>query len=336
MPVTLLVTGAAGFLGLNIVERCLAAGEPVVALTDKPLFAPALTAFAGLPGHLEVVEADVRDRDAAFAAFKGRDIRAVIHGAAITLGPASALAPAPVVIDVNVIGTRNVLEAAVASRVGRFVYPSSSAVYGAAPFAGRPVTEDTDPRPAGVYGFTKLACERLLVDAAARGLIDVAIARVTAVFGPWEHDTGVRETLSPPFQLACAALAGGRAVMPAGGARDWTWSPDVAAALSTLASEQTLPRQVYNVSLGATWHPRLLADALARRLGRNVATDGPEDAATIAFNDDVTATRSPIDGARLTRDLGVTYVAATQAAELYADWVLARGNEALGINGGAG
>lgn len=327
---TLLVTGAGGFVGLNVLERALAAGESVVALNDRPLFPPAVEAFRKLPGALEVVIADVRSRDAVRGAFPGRGVTRVIHGAAITLGPASAIAPADVVIDVNVLGTRNILEAAAEAGVSRFVYPSSSAVYGAAPFEGRPVTEETVPRPAGLYGFTKLACERLLLAAQEEGVMDVAIARVTAVFGPWEHATGVRETLSPPFQLAGEALSGKVVRMPDGGARDWTSSRDVAAALMALADAPALARRIYNLSLGETWHPRLLADALALRLGRTVAETAPPEEATIAFNDDVTAVRSPVDASRIRADLGVTFMPPAEAVEDYAEWVVAHGLAALG------
>lgn len=327
---SLLVTGAGGFVGLNIVEARLAAGEDVVALSDRPLFPPAVAAFAALPGRLETVTADVCAREAVRAAFAGRSIRRVIHGAAITLGPASAIAPADRVIDVNVLGTRNVLEAALEAGVERFVYPSSSAVYGAAPFAGRPVTEEAEVRPAGLYGFTKLASERLLMAARAERGADVAIARVTAAFGPWEHDTGVRETLSPPFQLAAKALARRPATMPSGGARDWTLSRDVAAALTALADAPTLPSAVYNVSVGETWHPRLLAEALSRRLGHEVAAEVPAAEATVAFNDDVAAVRAPVDAGRIRRELGVSFTPPAEAVEAYADWVVAHGPAALG------
>jgi len=328
--VTLLVTGAGGFVGLNVLERALAAGESVLAVDAGPLFRPAVEVFGRLPGTLEVVLADVRSREAVREAFAGRTITRVIHGAAITLGPASTIAPADAVIDVNVLGTRNVLEAAAEAGVSRFVYPSSSAVYGAAPFEGRPVTEETEARPTGIYGFTKLASERLLLAAQKDGVMDVAIGRVTAVFGAWEHETGVRETLSPPFQLAAEALSGSLARMPEGGARDWTSSRDVAAALLALAGAPRLKRRIHNISLGETWHPSLLASALAARLGRPVAETAPAAEATIAFNDDATAVRSPVDAGRIRADLGVTFMSPAEAVEDYADWVLAHGLAALG------
>ncbi len=326
---TLLVTGAGGFVGLNILEAALTAGQTVCALSDRPLFAPALDVLKDLPGTLDVVTADVRNPKAMTDAFARHDVAQVIHAAAITLGPASTLAPAETVIDVNVVGTMNVMEAAQAAGVRRFVYPSSVAVYGLAPFRA-PVDEATAPTPAGLYGFTKLACERLLLDAHARHGLDLAIGRIVAVFGPWEHDTGVRETLSAPFQLAGRALGGLSAAMPEGGARDWTSSRDVARALLTLATADELPRRIYNISASEIWHPRLLADALSERLGRPIDTAMKDGGSEIAFNDNTDAVRNPVSGAALCEDFGFSFMPAAEAVADYADWVMRSGRAALG------
>lgn len=326
---TLLVTGAGGFVGLNILEAALGAGQTVCALSDRPLFAPALKAFADLPGTLEVVTADVRNPRAIADVFGRHDVAQVIHAAAITLGPNGKIAPAETVMDVNVVGTQNVMDAARAAGVARFVYPSSVAVYGNAPFDG-PVTEETPPAPVGLYGFTKLACERLALSAHQRYGFDIAIGRIVAVFGPWEHDTGVRETLSPPFQLAGRALDGLSAAMPEGGARDWTSSRDIARALLTLATASEMPRRVYNISASEIWHPRLLADALSERLGRPIDTALKDGASDIAFNDNVDAVRNPVIGTALREDFGFSFMPAKEAVANYADWVIAAGRDALG------
>ncbi|WMS42586.1 NAD(P)-dependent oxidoreductase [Acuticoccus sp. MNP-M23] len=326
---TLLVTGAGGFVGLNILEAALSAGQTVCALSDRPLFAPALKAFQNLPGTLDVVTADVRNQKALTDAFARHDVAQVIHAAAITLGPASTLAPAETVIDVNVVGTQNVMDAARAAGVSRFIYPSSVAVYGLAPFRA-PVTEETPPEPAGLYGFTKLACERLVMAAQRKHGLDVAIGRIVAVFGPWEHDTGVRETLSAPFQLAGRALDGLPAGMPEGGARDWTSSRDVARALLTLATASDLPRTVYNISASEIWHPRLLADALSERTGQPIDTALKGGTSDIAFNDNVDAVRNPVSGTALRDDFGFSFMPAREAVADYADWVLKSGRAALG------
>ena len=326
---TLYVTGAGGFVGLNILEAALGDGQAVCAISDRPLFAPALRVLERLPGSLDIVIADVRDPKALASAFARHRPSAVIHAAAITLGPGGTIAPAERVVDVNIVGTEQVMEAAVAAGARRFVYPSSVAVYGAAPFRAA-VTEETPPEPAGLYGFTKLASERLLTAAARTRGFELAVGRIVATFGPWEHDTGVRETLSPPFQLACRALDGLPASMPKGGARDWTYSPDIARALLTLASAPSLPRTVYNISASDLWHPSRLAAALAARLGRPIDTEHTGPGYDIAFNDNVDAVRKPVIGAAFEQDLGFRYTPIADAVEAYADWIVAAGRDALG------
>ncbi|RYE60050.1 MAG: NAD-dependent epimerase/dehydratase family protein, partial [Rhizobiaceae bacterium] len=78
---SILITGAGGFLGLNLIEVLNALGEPVVALNDRAL--PA--AFAAKPG-VTVELADVRDRVTVADILSRHDITCIIHAAAITLG----------------------------------------------------------------------------------------------------------------------------------------------------------------------------------------------------------------------------------------------------------
>lgn len=323
----ILLTGAGGFLGLTLLDHLLGAGHDVVSFNDRPLHGGALARFEALPGRLECVTGDASDRTAIAGVFAAHPIDRVIHAAAITLGPAGTIAPAERVLDVNVVSTAHLVEEALKAGVARFVYPSSSAVYGTAVFDGAPVAEDHVPTPAGLYGFTKLASERLLESArVSRGLPAVR-ARVTAVFGPYEHDTGVRETLSPPFQVAMKALAGETVRLPAGGERDWTSSRDVARALATLALADAAPSEVYNLSLGETWHPRLLCEAFATALpgfSWEMAA-GPDGDTNVAFNDDLSRTRQPISAARFSSDFGFRFMPPAEAAADFADWILGDG-----------
>ncbi|MBJ3775562.1 NAD-dependent epimerase/dehydratase family protein [Acuticoccus mangrovi] len=330
----IVVTGAGGFVGLALLDHLLGEGHPVTAFNDRPLPRPALDRFAALPGALTVIEGDVRDAAALRAALRGA--RAVVHGAAITLGPKGTIAPAETVVDVNSLSTANLIEAALAEGVGRIVYPSSSAVYGAAPFEGEPVVEDRPPTPAGLYGFTKLMSERLLLDARRRHGLSTVRARITAVFGPYERDTGVRETLSPPYQVAMKALAGEPVRLAAGGARDWTSSRDVARALALLALADEPPHDLYNLSLGETWHPSRLAEAFAADLPgfRYEVVDGEEDDG-IAFNDDLGRQRQPISSARFAADFGFRFMPPAEAVADYARWVLGDGRTYLGSLNGA-
>ena len=80
--------------------------------------------------------------------------------------------------------------------------------------------------------------------------LDVVSLRLSGVFGPWEHATGVRDTLSPHCQILAAAAAGQPAILPRPGLRDWIYAPDVADAVLAVAGAEKLGHGVYNVSTG--------------------------------------------------------------------------------------
>ncbi|SFB16199.1 Nucleoside-diphosphate-sugar epimerase [Rhizobium sp. NFR07] len=315
---TILITGAGGFIGLNLIETLLADGRQVVALNNRPL----PPAFATMKG-LAVEIADVRDRAAIATVLTRHGIKKIIHAAAITLGPKSAIATATDAFDVNTVSTAILLEEGRKAGLTRFVYPSSSAVYGTAPFEDAPVTEDVNPMPTTLYGFTKLASERLVAEAGKSFGVSTARARITAVFGPHEHETGVRETMSPPYQLTRKAAAGEAVRLPDGGARDWTSSRDIARALAILATAETLPSDLYNLSLGETWHVGTLCQRLSKSHPGWTCEAGKDDASdsTIAFNDDLSRTRQPVSGAKFERDFGFRFMASAEACDDYVAWL---------------
>lgn len=316
-----LVTGAAGFLALNVVEALLRDGETVIAHDLRPLPATVHDRLSSLPGELHLAAGDVRDPATITHALALAPVARVIHAAAVTLGPQERLVALEDAFDVNVAGTATVLDAAVAHGVGRFVYVSSTAVYGEAPFGETTVDESCPLRPVGAYGYSKLAAERLVARAA--GALDTVRARVTAAFGPWEHASGVRETLSPPLQIAAAAVAGRPIVLAPGGRRDWTAADDLARALVTLARADTLPGDVYNLSLGAVWHPELLCRALTERLDGVEWRIGRATETTLEYNDPLDRARRPVDSERVRTELGVTFAEPAAAAARYADWAVA-------------
>jgi UDP-glucose 4-epimerase len=315
---TILITGAGGFLGLNLIEALLAQGERVVALNNRPM----PQGFAST-GNMAVETADVRDRSAIAGILARHRITRIIHAAAITLGPKSAIATATDAFDVNTVSTAILLEEGRKAGITRFVYPSSSAVYGAAPFEGACVSEDIEPMPTTLYGFTKLASERLVAEADSSFGFSTVRARITAVFGPHEHETGARETMSPPYQIARMALAGDPLLLPAGGARDWTSSRDIARALAILATAKTLPSDLYNLSLGETWHVRTLCERLSACYPAWRFTTGKDDASdsVIAFNDDLSRQRQPISGRKFERDFGFRFLRPIEACDDYAAWL---------------
>ncbi|HEX2066365.1 MAG TPA: NAD(P)-dependent oxidoreductase, partial [Candidatus Thermoplasmatota archaeon] len=175
---TWLVTGGAGFLGQAVVRRLAALGHPVRVLDTAPRPAE----LAGL--RVDYHEGDVRDRAAVAAAVEGVD--AICHAAAaLPIHRSKAL-----IHSVNVDGTHNLLEAAAASpRKPRFVFISSTAVYGL--HKEHPITERNRLVPVGPYGASKVEAEALC--ASYRDRLHVAILRPKTFLG--EGRLGVFEIL---------------------------------------------------------------------------------------------------------------------------------------------
>lgn len=160
-----LVTGAAGFIGSNLVDRLLAAGGEVIGLDNFDSFYPAARKRANLADAtrnplFRLVEMDIRDADAVDKLIKDVRPDAIVHLAARAGVRPSIEAPS-LYADVNVTGTVNLLQAA--SQVEprpRFVYASSSSVYGDRPNAPFRETDSVD-LPVSPYAATKKACELL-------------------------------------------------------------------------------------------------------------------------------------------------------------------------------
>ncbi|MEM3184791.1 MAG: NAD-dependent epimerase/dehydratase family protein [Candidatus Hadarchaeales archaeon] len=173
-----LVTGGAGFIGSHLVEGLLSRGYEVVVLDDF-----SSGKISNLPVNigedkLRIIRGDVRNRLDVRRAMGG--VFGVIHTAAIVSVPFSVENP-EVSWDVNVEGTRNVLEEAAVEGVEKFVFISSCAVYGESPNLSIP--ESKPPSPLSPYAKTKLEGERLCINFSKGGL-PVVILRYFNVYGP--------------------------------------------------------------------------------------------------------------------------------------------------------
>lgn len=293
MNVRVLVTGAFGFIGLNLVEALLARGDDVIAADLSGPSAAAMGAFSGYSARLSPVAGDVRDEAFVQAIFAAHHPDAVVHAAALTPGGSAERSRMAMAVDVNILGTVRVLEAAAVHACARVLFLSSGAVYGAAGYSESLLDEaQTHPAPGTLYPITKLAAERLVLRFGELSGLDVVAARLGAAFGPWEADTGVRDTLSPHYQLARLARQGGEAVLPRRSALDWNYSRDAALALLALL-DRPADARVVNVGPGAACDLErfcvLLAGSYPRfrwRYGTeaeaNINLHGPRDRAPLA------------------------------------------------------
>jgi UDP-glucuronate 4-epimerase len=249
MPV--LLTGAAGFVGLALVEHLLARGEHVVGVDLAPPPPEAREAFAALPGRFDAIEADVRDADALRDAFARHAPDRLVTLAAITADAARERAAPRTIFDVNVGGTIAALAVAAERGVKRVVHASSGAVYGESGATAATLAEDDTPlRPESLYGISKLAGEQAALRLAALHGLDLVVGRLGTCFGPWEADTGVRDTPSAPLQIVRLAERGAEVVLPRPGARDWLYVRDAAAGLAALLDAPEPAHRTVNVAAG--------------------------------------------------------------------------------------
>jgi dTDP-glucose 4,6-dehydratase len=247
----ILVTGAAGFVALNVVEHLLKAGRDVVGLDRIPLPPRAVRDFAALPGRLTMIDGTIMSGADLSRALTAAPIDAVIHCAVITAGSQREVADPESIVAVNIQGAVATLAAAARSGVKRFVYPSSGAVYGLAASTVDLMDEDTlRPAPVNLYGLTKFAAESILPRIAATQGVALTVARLGGVYGPWEYATGVRDTLSPMLQTLDLAAAGTEAVLGPPWRGDYTLSRDIAAGLVAIADMPSTPRTIYNLATG--------------------------------------------------------------------------------------
>ncbi len=246
----IVIFGAAGFVGLNITQTMLARGHAVVAFDRRPLPPPATRHFAEADGTLEVITGDVTDLAAVKAAVgPGTDI--VIMGAAITAGSAREARDPASILEVNLLAQLAMLEAARDAGARRVINLSSVAAYGLASGRESVLDEMMPGDPVGLYPITKWASERIGARLGSLWGLDVVSLRLSGVFGPWEHDSGVRDTLSPQCQVFARLQRGETALLTRPGLRDWIYAVDVAEAVLAVATADRLPRNLYNVSSGA-------------------------------------------------------------------------------------
>ena len=169
----MLLTGATGFVGRHATDAFRAAGLQVRALVRSPDRAGHL-----LDAGFELVPGSLEDGDRLAEACRGVDV--VVHMAALTHARTERDYE-----RVNVAGTQLLLDAALAAGASRFVLLSSLAAAGPTARAGGISAQD-EPRPLTAYGRSKLAAERVVMEAADR--IEAVILRAPAVYGPWDTD----------------------------------------------------------------------------------------------------------------------------------------------------
>lgn len=250
-----LVTGACGMLGSHVVDRLAAAGVEVVALDVAD----------PLPGHgsrapgVRPVRADLTRPEQWRAEMAG--CTAVVHAAAL-LTSATGVRPRDGVL-VNVVATHDLLAAAVAAGVGRFVLVSSGSVYGTAT-GPAPLTEDHPLRGTSFYAVSKISAElQCTAFTAAHGLA-CTVLRMGSLYGPGLQRRGA---IAPHLLGALDAVdAGRRPTLPGApdATRDLVFVEDAAECVTRALTAEPA---VLNVGTGVAVRNADLVRALLAQYG---------------------------------------------------------------------
>jgi UDP-glucose 4-epimerase len=253
---TVVVTGARGFLGTALTERLVETGARVIAIDDR-----GQAESAGV----EHIRVNVLDGTALTEMLVDRLGRGAAQAAVIHLaarGHVRSCRDEPRdAIELNVLGTANVLEACRLIGISRVVFPSSALVYKVPALAA--IDEDAPVEARTVYAATKLASEALLAAYAAEYGLSCTTARLGNVYG---HGAATDSVVS---SVVRQALDGRPIVLETlTPVRDFIYRDDVVSALIALAArEQTPGYQLFNVSSGLPTSIRELADVAAMLAG---------------------------------------------------------------------
>lgn len=240
---TILVTGAAGFIGSNLCERLLADGHEVIGVDAfTPYYSPRLKhaniEAARKHPKFTLLQADLRSTPLE-PLLRGVEL---IYHLAGQPGVRDSFERFPEYVEHNILATHRLLEAAGTDRF--VVFASSSTVYGSAP---RPFREDGPALPFAPYGVTKLAAERLCLGYTSQRRAAAMVFRFFTVYGP-------RQRPDMAFTRLCAAiLKGDRFPLMGTGeqTREFTEVSDVAEAL-VLAGQARKSGLLLNIGGGHT------------------------------------------------------------------------------------
>jgi UDP-glucuronate 4-epimerase len=288
----LLITGGAGFIGSHLVEALAARGDSVSAIDNfNDFYDPAIkrSNVNNFPGSVRLHEIDLCDPVAVSGALAQEKPDAIVHLAA-RAGVRPSVQSPELYLQTNIFGTFNLLEAARQNGVSRFIFASSSSVYGATrtlPFReDQPILQTLSP-----YASTKLAGEQLCSNYSYLYGLQVVCLRFFTVYGPRQ-----RPDLS--IHRFTHLIANGKPIEVYGdgsAARDFTYVDDIIQGLFGAIEFQGPPFDVFNLGENNTIDLLSMIGEIEKALGRK---------ATIEF-------RPPVPG-----DMPRTFADITKARKL--------------------
>lgn len=261
----IIVTGGAGFIGSHVVRALLRRGDAVTVIDDfNDFYNPSIKRknIADLEGALEVAEIDLRDQQATKKIFQQVKPDAVIHLAA-RAGVRPSITDPKLYIETNINGTFNVLEASRNVGCERFLFASSSSVYGLSTTV--PFHEGLSlPQTLSPYAATKLAGEQLCGNFSYLYGMKTVCLRFFTVYGP-----GQRPDLA--IHSFTDAISHGRSIKQFGDGstrRDYTYINDIVQGVMGALKYNAQQFDIFNLGENETTTLAELISALEKAIGR--------------------------------------------------------------------
>ncbi|HTT71435.1 MAG TPA: NAD-dependent epimerase/dehydratase family protein [Anaeromyxobacteraceae bacterium] len=286
------MTGAAGFVGSHVATLLLARGDEVVGLDNfDPYYAPSrkwehVEEVRAGPGgsRFSLVEGDIRDRDLLDRLFR-QGFTGVAHLAGLGGVRASVERPHEYV-EVNTVGTLNVLEAVRQAKVPNLVFVSTSSAYGNAkpPFA----ETDAADRPLAPYAASKRSAELLAHAYHHAHGISCSVVRLFTAYGPRNRpDMMAYKVLESIFSGREIPLFGNGHMV-----RDWTYVEDVAGGI-VAALDKPLGYEIMNLGRGQPISLREFIETIEKTVGRkaNLVSSPRLESDAVATEADISKAR---------------------------------------------
>ncbi len=268
----MLVTGGAGFIGSHLVDSLVPFAQHLTIVDDYSVGKPEnLKQYWDNP-RVRIIQADVRDLKAMSELMKDVDI--VFHLAVRCLR--LSLSDPLLVHEVNATGSLNMCLAALNSGVKRFIYLSSSEVYGTAQLER--VNEEHPLFPTTPYGASKLAGEKYATSFWLTYGLPVIVVRPFNAYGPRAHSQGERGEVLPRF--VTRALKGKPPIIFGDGlqTRDFTYVKDTARGIVLAAQCDDLVGGIVNIASGREASIIDLSRLVIKKLNKNGLEPHFEDA----------------------------------------------------------
>jgi UDP-glucuronate 4-epimerase len=319
--VTLLITGAAGHVGLALTRAAVNAGLKVVSLVRSPDRIDAAAA-SQLGPAVTWASCDLADTFQIAAIAAEHRVESCVHAAAV---PNDRLArPYPwAAVQANVTATAALLELARRQNWRRFLYVSTGSVFQTATDFGQEILEDAATSARTVYGSTKRSGELLTRMYRNDFGLSASSVRISFVYGPPLVPRERDLPRGPITAFLREAILGQAIREPSGGdfQASFTYIDDVAEGLLAAVKADTLRHDTYHLGNGRNWTTFEVADAIRAAVPGVTVEVGPGTEPWTTYN----TMRGPLAGSRLQEDTGfAARFPLERGVTAFAEWMRGR------------